>query len=166
MKLKGFTLIELLVVVAIIGVLATIVLSSLSTARSKVRDTVRQSDLKNIEIALQLYLLDGGNFSSIPVYTETNNLNNPSTAPGLTEILSPYISKVPNDPRYDIPSLQFYYFVNNPNIQWINQNSGWTGLSPDCASKRVLVVNTMENEGNYRQDCMMNDSRTMSIVIK
>lgn len=52
---KGFTLIELLVVIAIIGVLASIVLASLNTARKKARDSRRIADVKQIQLALELY---------------------------------------------------------------------------------------------------------------
>lgn len=51
----GFTLIELLVVIAIIGVLASIVLASLNTARAKSRDARRITDIKQIQLALELY---------------------------------------------------------------------------------------------------------------
>lgn len=47
-KEKGFTLIELLVVVSIIGVLASVVLSSLNDARQRARIAKTQSDLRQI----------------------------------------------------------------------------------------------------------------------
>jgi type II secretion system protein G len=57
---KGFTLIELLVVVAIIGILATVVLSSLNTARARARDAKRLADVKTIQTALEMYANDNG----------------------------------------------------------------------------------------------------------
>jgi type II secretion system protein G len=61
-KQKGFTLIELLVVVAIIGILATVVLSSLSEARSRTRDAKRLADIKTIQTTLEVYYLDNGSY--------------------------------------------------------------------------------------------------------
>jgi len=57
----GFTLIELLVVIAIIGVLASIVLASLNSARRKSRDARRITDLKQLQLALELYFDGQGN---------------------------------------------------------------------------------------------------------
>ena len=53
---KRFTLIELLVVIAIIGVLATLLMPSLSKARAKAKEAVCRSNLKQNAIAQHLYI--------------------------------------------------------------------------------------------------------------
>ena len=59
---KGFTLIELLVVIALIGILSTLILANLNSARERSRDVQRKSDLRNIQTALRLYYNDVGGF--------------------------------------------------------------------------------------------------------
>jgi general secretion pathway protein G len=55
---KGFTLIELLVVIAIIGLLSTLAVVALNSARQKSRDSKRVADIKQIQTALELYFAD------------------------------------------------------------------------------------------------------------
>ncbi len=90
---KGFTLIELLVVIAIIGILSSVVLASLNTARVKARDARRMADLHSLELAIALYY--DSNNGTFP--------NNDTTGAGdwsaaYKTQLAPYISRPPLDP--------------------------------------------------------------------
>jgi general secretion pathway protein G len=61
-KRRGFTLIELLVVIAIIGLLSTLAVVALNSARQRSRDAKRVADIRQIQTALEL------GFSEVQVY--------------------------------------------------------------------------------------------------
>jgi len=98
-KTRGFTLIELLVVIAIIGILAAIVLVSLSGARSKARDAVRQSDIRQISLAMEMYY-DSHNGAYL-------------TSGNIPDSIEDFLNPVPKDPSSTPSNPIPYGWVNN-----------------------------------------------------
>lgn len=94
---RGFTLIELLVVIAIIGILASIVLASLNTARRKSRDARRIADIKQIQLALELYADASGQ-----LYPLASATCDAATARGLQVLAPGNIPVLPRDPSREV----------------------------------------------------------------
>src|SRR5437868_11975300 len=70
----GFTLIELLVVIAIIGILSSVVLASLNSARNKGTDSAIKASLANARAQAELYYDAAGNYAG--VCTGANGIQN------------------------------------------------------------------------------------------
>jgi general secretion pathway protein G len=139
---KGFTLVELLVVIAIISILSTVIFAVLNESREKARDAKRISDLKNIELALEVYFADNGHYPTRTVNSSQGAAWNGDTDSLKTD-LSPYIN-VPVDPLrnngtfpYSSADGQFNYHYNSD------------GYSYD-------LVGRLEQENTY--DCAHNQS--------
>lgn len=87
---KGFTLIELLVVVSLIGVLSTLVIANLNSARERARDAQRKSDLRNIQTALRLYYNDNMGYPTTAGF--------PAWGAAWTTTDATYMNLLPADP--------------------------------------------------------------------
>ena len=107
---KGFTLIELLVVIAIIGVLASVVLASLNTARLKARDARRISDFKAVQTALAFYFDKYGKYpNETPVVTNPwyDNFNNMAQQ----LVNEGFLSSIPQDPSSGNAGYNYYNYL-------------------------------------------------------
>lgn len=77
----GFTLVEILVVIAIISVLVAFLMVNFNEARQSARDEVRKSDLKEIQLALEVYKAQNKTYPAL-----------------LRNLVPEYIAKMPEDP--------------------------------------------------------------------
>lgn len=137
---KGFTLIELLVVIAIIGLLSTLAVVALTSARKKARDSKRVADMKQLQTAMEMvfsesnsYNLAGCTEAGALVSTCTTplsdylpnviNLKDPSTAAACT-VAAGACTKAAGDPSCN------YTVVEDPDDDsykfcfWLEDNTG------------------------------------------
>ncbi len=79
-KVRGFTLIELLVVIAIIGILASVVLVSLGSARNKGKWASVQASMSSIRAAAELMVDNTGAYPTDICTSATNGVGTLITA--------------------------------------------------------------------------------------
>lgn len=136
MNKKGFTLIELLIVIAIIGLLSTLAVVALGSARVKARDSKRLADLKQIQTALELYYSENSSYppgTSASLGTENFTCLNSAgfAAKGCTDA---YMPMVPTDPTqgvfYTYTAASSTYTINATLEGVVNDMSGEIKLSP------------------------------------
>lgn len=111
MNKKGFTLIELLVVISIIGLLSSVVLVSLNSARAKARDAKRMSDLGEIQKALEFYF-DSSNGTAYPLCagnTVCSTTGYSGNLGVLDVVASGFLSSMPIDPKNVSGQYGYYY---------------------------------------------------------
>lgn len=133
-KNKGFTLIELLVVIAIIGVLSTLAIIALGSARQKARDSKRVADLAQLSKALEVYYSDANAYPTV-------------ITPGMPLVSSDgtktYMAAVPSNPgpRNDgsCPNSDYTYTYGGSGFTLLGCLGGATG---ELAAGGFAVTNS------------------------
>lgn len=121
MNKKGFTLIELLIVVAIIGLLATLAILSLTTAQSKARDTKRIADVKSLQNGIEMY------YNDIAQYPEPAA----ATWASWQTSMATYITALPADPTSTVAYTVVIDSTNGYCIMADLENNNSTALAQD-----------------------------------
>lgn len=146
---KGFTLIELLVVIAIIGILATIIVASFTSAQQRGRDARRKADLDAVKKALELAKSDctGGKWYVLSSGVTAVERYSGTTGDNLMEILQDpdlgYIKLTPNDPSRSAAN-GYHYFLTGT-VSTSNVCRGVTGAITEPGYPGFVLSTILEN---------------------
>lgn len=108
MYTKGFTKIEILIIAAIVGILGITAVIAVTTARSRTRDAVRMSDVRQIQTGLEVYFVDHNTYpeslSAIALGTPTTRcLSEQGFSSSCSDEL--YLEVVPSAPTSGLDEL-------------------------------------------------------------
>jgi len=155
-KKQGFTLIEILVVVAVISILSSGVLFNILQARGSARDDIRISDLKRMQLAIEMYKSEVGRYpagcrtAAVPNNWGGNGAGAYKCTGDLIVGLKPdYISSLPLDPNASnlISSKGYLYQTNSTGTEYklmvngsveVKKISSYAQEYARCPSKGII----------------------------
>lgn len=129
---------ELLVTLSIIGILSSIVYGSFGGARAQARDDLRRSELKELQLAVELYKAQTGGYPDQGCGNSTNDNSwaGPGSSNGsfngcddyIVGLVPDYIPQLPTDPKDEsVQNKGFYY-------------------NTDGLSYKIMVYDTVEKK--------------------
>jgi len=147
----GFTLIEVLVVVSIISILTSVLYVNFNAARENSRDQVRKTDMKQLQLAIELYKAQNGSYPASGCGSATNAFYGPGPAQSgsvpsgnyfncdtdwIVGLVPEFIAELPTDPTSESEAGQGFYYRS------------------DGASYKLLIKDSVERNfiTSYQQD--------------
>lgn len=139
---RGFTIVELMVVIVVMSILAAVIFAASFDSGEKSRDAKRQTDLKTLQTAVELYKLKYGRYPlGCNGATTGMNQNNwsghsgtyacPSGNQYIVGLAPEFIAALPTDPK----------------INSANANSGYVyAVNSDGSVYKIMALDTVESE--------------------
>lgn len=135
---SGFTIVELITVIAIIGILSSVVIASVSQARANSRDKVRKVDVEQLQLTFRLYR------EMNPTYPDVSGATAIAAVTGLSAF-----GPIPSDP---LNGASYGYYYDD-------------AYSCGGTAQTVVYANTMESSGSANEDAVCGTSGSSKYIV-
>lgn len=135
-KDRGFTIVELLIVIVVIGILATLVITTYNGIQQKARDTKRKTDVNALQGHVESYFTESGKYPTLA------NINDSTFRSANMKGLDPAALQDPKGSAQTLvgsPQANAYSYQASP--------SGCDNSTTDCTGYTLTA--TLEAGGTY-----------------
>jgi prepilin-type N-terminal cleavage/methylation domain-containing protein len=141
---RGFTIVELLIVIVVIGILATLVVTTYSGIQQKTRDTARKTDINALHGQIEAYQAQNGKYPTLA------NINDSDFRTANLKGLDPAALQDPQGTATTLagaPAADVYSYVATP----ANCDNDPAGVG-DCTGYTLTA--TLEGGGTYTKTAL------------